>query len=62
MLVECGFWEVDTQIKEKAGHRYFVAKHRFNPTNVELVFIRGGELKGKKELCEFIKNEKIWKV
>ena len=60
MVVECGFYEVDTELKKRAGYRYFVAKHKCNPTNVEIIYVRADKkLEGKKELCEFIKKEKL---
>ena len=59
MVIEFGYWEVQTEPKETFGKKYFVARHRCNPTKVELVFIKGKELEGKKELVEFIKKEII---
>jgi len=59
MIVKCGFYDVDTNIKQRHGFKYFVAKHRNNPTNVEIVFVKGEKLEGKKELCLFIENEKL---
>ena len=59
MFIECGYWEVQTEPEETFGKKYFVARHRCNPTKVELVFIKGKELEGKKELVEFIKKEII---
>lgn len=59
MVIEFGYWEVQTEPEETFGKKYFVARHRCNPTKVELVFIKGKELEGKKELVEFIKKEII---
>ena len=61
MYLECGFYEVETESTEMFGHEYYVCRHRFNPSKVELVFIKGKELEGKKELCQFIKKEIISK-
>ena len=57
MIVEVGFYDVDTELKSRSGHKYYVCKHRFNPRNVSLVFVKNDGLSGKKELCKFIKEE-----
>lgn len=59
MFIECGYWEVQTEPEEMFGKKYYVCKHKNNPTKVELVFIKGKEIEGKKELVEFIKKEII---
>lgn len=59
MFIDCGYWEVQTEPEEMFGKKYYVCKHRFNPTKVELVFIKGKQLEGKKELVEFIQKEKL---
>jgi hypothetical protein len=46
MKLDCGFWEVQ-----------YVCKHKNNPTNVELVFVKGKQLEGEKELVDFIEKE-----
>ncbi|CAM3512335.1 hypothetical protein [Arcobacter aquimarinus] len=61
MLLECGFYGIDSEVKQRNGHKYFVARHRFDPIKVELIFVKVKELQGKKELCEFIENEKLIK-
>ncbi|PLY06239.1 MAG: hypothetical protein C0625_10495 [Arcobacter sp.] len=60
MIVECGFYEIETDIKKRYGFMYFLAKHKCNPRNIELVFIKDGGLKGKEELVYFIKKERLW--
>ena len=57
MFKECGFWEVKTEPEELFGKKYYVCKHKNNPTKVELVFVKGSELEGDKELVKFIKKE-----
>ncbi len=59
MIIECGYWDIESEVQKRFGHRYFVAKHRCNPTKVELVFLKANGLEGKKELVEFIKKEKL---
>ncbi len=59
MIIGCGYYDLDTEPKTRFGHRYFVARHRNNPTKVELVFLKASGLEGKKELVEFIKKEKL---
>lgn len=59
MIVECGFYNLDTEIKKRDIYTYFVARHKCNPTNVEVVFVTAEGLKGKKELCEFITKKKL---
>ena len=59
MTYECGYWEVDSEVKKRDGHRYFVCKHRFNPTKVELVFVRFDGLHGRKDLVEFITKNRL---
>lgn len=59
MIVEFGYWNIDTRIKNKYGHRYFLAQHRLNPTKVECVFIRSDGLSGDAKLCQIIKDEKF---
>lgn len=56
MIVKCGNWDLDTEKKTMYGHIYFVARHSFNPTKVELVFLRAEGYQGKKELVEFIEK------
>ena len=57
MTVEFGFWNIQTEPEVMFGKKYYVCKHKNNPTKVELVFVKGKELQGKKELVEFIKKE-----
>lgn len=63
MLLRCGLWFLDTDVKQKEGKVYFVAKHSCNPTKVELVFLKNnkkGKWSGKKELIDFIEKEKLY--
>lgn len=57
MIVEFGFWNIQTEPEEMFGKKYYVCKHKNNPTKVELVFIKNKKLEGKKELVEFIEKE-----
>lgn len=62
MIFECGYWDVEAEPKINSGKRYFVCKHRFNPSKIELVFIKEDKLEGKKELIEFIEKEILKKA
>lgn len=57
MTVEFGFWNIQTEPEVMFGKKYYVCKHKNNPTKVELVFIKNRKLEGKKELVEFIEKE-----
>lgn len=57
MKLDCGFWEVQTVPEEMFGKKYYVCKHKNNPTKVELVFVKGKQLEGEKELVDFIEKE-----
>ncbi len=57
MFVKCGFWEVQTEPEVTSGHKYYVCRHKCNPTKVELVFVKKDKLEGKKELVKFIEKE-----
>ena len=59
MIVECGYWDIDTKSIERYGHRYFVCRHRFNPTKIELVFIKRDGATGRKEFVETLKKENL---
>lgn len=59
MYLECGNYEIDSEVKKRDGHIYYVARHAFNPTKIELVFVKGKKLEGKKELVLFIEKEII---
>jgi hypothetical protein len=59
MILDCGFWIIETEPEVMFGKKYYVCKHRCNPSKVELVFVKGDKLEGKKELVEFIKEEII---
>lgn len=56
MIIGCGYYDLDTEPKTRFGHRYFVARHRFNPTKVELVFYRDGTWQGKKNWSGVLKK------
>ena len=57
MFAEFGFWKVQTEPEVMFGHKYYVCSHKCNPTKLELVYIKGDKLEGKKELVEFIKKQ-----
>ena len=57
MIVEFGFWNIQTEPEVMFGKKYYVCKHKYNPTKVELVFVKKDKLEGKKELVEFIEKE-----
>lgn len=57
MIVEFGFWDIQIEPEVMFGKKYFICKHKCNPTKVELVFVKGDKLEGKKELVEFIEKE-----
>lgn len=57
MFIECDYWNIQTEPEVMFGHKYFICSHKNNPTKVELVFIKGDKLEGKKELVEFIEKE-----
>jgi hypothetical protein len=57
MIVKAGFWDVQTEPEVMFGKKYYVCKHKNNPSKVELVFVKGDKLEGKKELVEFIVKE-----
>lgn len=57
MIVEFGFWNIQTEPEVMFGKKYYVCRHKNNPTKVELVFIKNKKLEGEKELVEFIKKE-----
>ena len=56
MIKEMGNWVIDTELKQRDGHKYYVCKHRCNLSKVELVFVRADGLSGKKELCNYLKE------
>ena len=57
MFIDCGSWKVQTEPEVMFGHKYYVCSHKCNPTKLELVFVKGDKLEGKKELVEFIEKE-----
>ncbi len=57
MFIDCGFWKIQTEPEVTFGHKYYVCSHKCNPTKLELVFVKGNKLEGKKELVEFIEKE-----
>ena len=57
MIVNFGFWNIQTDPEVMFGKKYFICSHKCNPTKVELVFVKGDKLEGKKELVEFIEKE-----
>ncbi len=57
MFLDCGFWKVQTDPEVMFGKKYYVCSHKCNPTKLELVFVKGDKLEGKKELVEFIEKE-----
>ena len=58
MTVEFGFWNIQTEPEVMFGKKYYVCKHKNNPTKVELVFIKNRKLEGEnKELVKFIEKE-----
>ncbi|BAK73722.1 hypothetical protein [Arcobacter sp. L] len=57
MIVEFGFWNIQTEPEVMFGKKYYVCRHKNNPTKVELVFIKNKKLEGEKELVEFIEKE-----
>lgn len=57
MIVNFGFWNIQTEPEVMFGKKYFICSHKCNPTKVELVFVKGDKLEGKKELVEFIEKE-----
>lgn len=57
MRVEFGFWNIQTEPEVMFGKKYYVCKHKCNPSKVELVFVKGDKLEGEKELVEFIEKE-----
>lgn len=59
MFIEFGLFDINTRVKKKYGHTYFVCTHRLNAKMTEVVFVKGGKLYGDKKLCDFIKSEKL---
>jgi len=57
MVVEHGFWRIEMNIKKRDGHKYYICSHKNNPSMLELVFVKGEKLTGKKELVDIIKKE-----
>lgn len=58
MIVNCGFWNIQTEPEVMFGKKYYVCSHVNNPTKVELVFVKGDKLEGEnKELVKFIEKE-----
>lgn len=58
MIVEFGFWNIQTEPEVMFGKKYFICSHKNNPTKLELVFIKGDKLEGEnKELVKFIEKE-----
>jgi hypothetical protein len=58
MIVRAGFWDVQTEPEVMFGKKYYVCKHKNNPSKVELVFVKGDKLEGdNKELVKFIEKE-----
>lgn len=58
MIVDCGFWNIQTEPEVMSGKKYYVCSHVNNPTKVELVFVKGDKLEGEnKELVKFIEKE-----
>lgn len=57
MIVDFGFWNIQTEPEVMFGKKYFICSHKCNPTKVELVFVKGDKLEGKKELVEFIEKK-----
>jgi hypothetical protein len=57
MMVNFGFWNIQTEPEVMFGKKYYVCKHKCNPSKVELIFVKGDKLEGKKELVEFIEKE-----
>lgn len=57
MFLICGYWKVQTEPEVVFGKKYYVCSHKCNPTKLELVFVKGDKLEGKKELVEFIEKE-----
>jgi hypothetical protein len=58
MIVGVGFWDVQTEPEVMFGKKYYVCKHKNNPSKVELVFVKGDKLEGdNKELVKFIEKE-----
>lgn len=57
MFVDCGYWKVQTEPEIMFGHKYYVCSHKCNPTKLELVFVKGDKLEGRKDLVEFIEKE-----
>lgn len=57
MIVNFGFWNIQTEPEVMFGKKYFICSHKNNPAKLELVFVKGDKLEGKKELVEFIEKE-----
>lgn len=58
MIVNCGFWNIQTEPEVMFGKKYYVCSHVNNPTKVELVFVKSDKLEGEnKELVKFIEKE-----
>lgn len=57
MFLDCGFWKVQTEPEVMFGKKYYVCSHKCNPTKLELVFVKGDKLEGRKDLVEFIEKE-----
>ena len=57
MFIEFGYWNIQTEPEVTFGKKYYVCKHKCNPSKVQLVFVKGDKLEGKKELVEFIEKE-----
>ena len=57
MIVEFGFWNIQTEPEVMFGKKYFICSHKNNPSKLELVFIKSDKLEGDKELVKFIEKE-----
>lgn len=57
MFIEFGFWKIQREPEVMFGHKYYICSHKNNPTKLELVFVKGDKLEGKKELVEFMEKE-----
>ena len=57
MFLICGYWKVQIEPEVMFGKKFYTCSHVNNPTKVELVFVKGDKLEGKKELVEFIEKE-----
>lgn len=57
MVVEYGYWNVNTVPTYSDNKKYYICSHKCNPTKLELVFEYKDRFSGNnKELIKFVEN------